>query len=313
MSGAKGSPQVIALVGATGVGKSAVALELATSLGGEVVNADAFALYRGMDIGTAKTPSQERRGIPHHLIDLLDISEPLSVAWYQQRGREVLGDLAARGRSAIVVGGSWLYVRALLDDLRFPGSDPQIRARWERRLEEVGAPALHADLARRDPVAAAAILPSNGRRIVRALEVGELTGGPFQATLPKAGPPLIPHVSIGLDGAQDWLERRIEWRVDQMLADGWLAEVALLSARGLANSPTAGKALGYPQLLAHLSGSLTLAQARAEVVLLTRRFARKQRKWFRADPRTQWISVNAASSYLCTAEAVLAKFAGYRT
>ncbi len=306
-------PQVISVVGATGVGKSAVALELAAALGGEIVNADAFALYRGMDIGTAKTPFSERRGIAHHLVDLLDISEPLTVAWYQQRGREVLREVAARGRPAVVVGGSWLYVRALLDDLRFPGSDPLIRARWEARLAEVGAPALHEELSRRDPAAAQAILPTNARRVVRALEVGDLTGQPFPATLPKAGPPLVAHVSAGLQAPVGWLEQRIEFRVDQMLASGWLAEVAALAAHGLAEAPTAAKALGYPQLLAHLAGNLPLAAARSEIVLLTRRFARNQRKWFGADPRTRWFDVTSSGGPLSTAEAILGSWPSSRT
>ena len=224
-------PPVVVIVGPTAAGKSEVAIEVARLLGGEIVNADAFQVYRGMDIGTAKVRPADRRGIAHHLLDILDVTQELSVAQYQEAGREVLLRLGSRSVPAVVVGGSGLYVRALLDDLRFPGSDPAIRRRWEARLAELGPDQLHAILAERDPEAAAHILPTNGRRIVRALEVGELTGEPFTAQLPAAGPPLVPHVSVGLDLPRDLLDERIRARVGRMFEAGLVEEVrALLTA-----------------------------------------------------------------------------------
>ncbi|MGV1003722.1 MAG: tRNA (adenosine(37)-N6)-dimethylallyltransferase MiaA [Candidatus Nanopelagicales bacterium] len=295
---------MISIVGPTATGKSQVAAAVAELLGAEIVNADAYAVYRGMNIGTAKPSLDERAGIPHHLVDVLDIDEPISVALYQQVGRAALAGLAARARPAVVVGGSGLYVRGLLDDLRFPGSDPAIRARWEQRLSDLGPAGLHEVLRQRDAAAAAAILPSNGRRIVRALEVGELTGQPFQAVLPKAGPPLVAHRSFGLDLPSDLLDERISARVDAMLAAGWIEEVARLRNAGLGQTPTARMALGYQTLLDHLDGQISAIQARAQIVTATCRYARKQRKWFRADHRTQWLP--AESAVLSTAASILA-------
>ena len=234
-----------------------VALAVAEAVGGEVVNADAFQLYRGMDIGTAKVPLDQRHGIAHHLVDVLDVTEELSVALFQRRGRAVLADLAGRGVPAIVVGGSWLYVRALLDDLRFPGSDPRVRARWEQQLDALGPLRLHEVLAERDPEAARQILPTNGRRIVRALEVGELTGQPFAAELPRSGPPLIDHNSFGVDLAPEILDAGIEQRVAAMFDAGLVEEVSALLDRGLREAPTARRALGYPQVLDLIDGALT--------------------------------------------------------
>ena len=288
---AGGWPTVVALVGPTASGKSAVALALARAIGGEIVNADAFQVYRGMDIGTAKPTRGERAAVPHHLVDILEITEELSVADYQRRGRVVLADLAARGVPAVVVGGSGLYVRALLDDLRFPGSDPRIRARWEQQLAEVGPQRLHEVLAQRDPQAAAQILPTNGRRIVRALEVGEITGAGFPATLPADGPALVPHLSAGLAIERAELDTRIERRVDRMLDDGLVAEVRGLLDRGLREGRTSARALGYPQVIAHLDGLIDLAEARAAIVAATRAYARRQQRWFRRDPRTTWYPV----------------------
>ncbi len=296
-------PVVVALVGPTATGKSHVAIALAGLLGGEVVNADAFQVYRGMDIGTAKVPEPERGGIAHHLLDFLDVTDELSVADFQARGRAVLRDLAAHGTPAVVAGGSGLYVRALLDDLRFPGSDPAIRAHWERRLEQVGPQDLHRTLAERDPEAAAQILPSNGRRIVRALEVGEITGGGFIAHLPANGPALIPHASIGLDVPRPTLDERIAVRVEGMFAAGLVEEVRGLLARGLEHSPTARKALGYPQVIDLIRGRTSAEQARHEVVVATRRFARRQERWFRRDPRTRWVVPGPDA--LSTARAIL--------
>jgi tRNA dimethylallyltransferase len=298
----------VAIVGPTAVGKSDVALDVASRLGGEVVNADAFQVYRGMDIGTAKLAPAERRGIPHHLLDILDVTEELSVAEYQRTGRTVLHDLARRGVPAVVVGGSGLYVRALLDDLRFPGSDPQIRARWVAQLAELGPEGLHSVLAGRDPVAARHILPTNGRRIVRALEVGEITGEPFTAQLPAQGPALVPHVSIGLDLPRAVLDARIEARVGRMFDVGLVEEVRHLLMMGLREGRTASRALGYPQVISVLDGTLDRAAAHEDIVLGTRRFARRQQRWFRRDPRTTWL--DAATPASSTASSIVALIAG---
>ena len=282
-------PPVVAIVGPTAAGKSALGLALARAVGGEIVNADAFQVYRGMDIGTAKPSLEERAEVRHHLIDILEVTDELSVAEYQRRGREVLVELGLRGVPAIVVGGSGLYLRALLDDLRFPGSDPAIRARWEQRLAELGAEGLHAVLAQRDPAAAEHILPSNGRRIVRALEVGEITGRGFVARLPVDGPPLVPHHSVGLRIDRAELDARIARRVDGMFDQGLVAEVQRLLATGLREGRTASRALGYAQVIALVEGRLTEEQARAGIVAATRAFARRQQRWFARDPRTHWV------------------------
>ena len=221
------APPVVAVVGPTASGKSTLAVEVALALAGEVVNADAFQLYRGMDVGTAKPPATERRGVPHHLFDVLDVTQEATVAEYQRTAAAVLDDVAHRGRHAVLVGGSGLYVRAVLDGLEIPPTDPAVRARLEAELAVVGAPALHARLAGRDPAAAAAILPTNGRRVVRALEVGELTGRPFRATMP-AGSYARPAVQVGLDVPRDVLDQRIATRVDRCSgrhADRWAAVV----------------------------------------------------------------------------------------
>jgi tRNA dimethylallyltransferase len=289
-------PPVVAIVGPTASGKSEVAIEVALRLGAEVVNADAFQVYRGMDIGTAKVPMAERRGVPHHLFDILDVTDDLSVAQFQEQGRAVLHELARRGIAAVVVGGSGLYVRALLDDLRFPGSDPGIRARWESTLAEIGPVALHGVLAGRDPAAAAHILPTNGRRIVRALEVGELTGEPFIAQLPADGPALVPHISVGLDLDRDLLDDRIRTRVARMFAQGLVDEVRGLLTQGLREGRTARRALGYPQVIDLLDTRIDRVRAEDEIVLGTRRFARRQQRWFHRDPRTNWREATAPPS-----------------
>jgi tRNA dimethylallyltransferase len=289
-------PAVVAIVGPTAAGKSAVAIEVARILGAEVVNADAFQFYRGMDIGTAKVPVAQRQGIVHHLLDILDVTQEVSVAQYQEQGRTALRELAQRGVPAVVVGGSGLYVRALLDDLRFPGSDPVIRVRWEARLAEVGPLELYQVLVARDPAAAAHILPTNGRRIVRALEVGELTGEGFTAQLPADGPPLVPHVSVGLDLGRDLLDERISGRVGRMLDEGLVDEVRQLLTMGLRQGRTASRALGYPQVIDLLDGRLDRAQAEEAIVLGTRRFARRQQRWFHRDPRTTWLDATAPES-----------------
>jgi tRNA dimethylallyltransferase len=282
-------PEVLVVVGPTASGKSAVAIELADMVGGEVVNADAYQVYRGMDVGTAKPTAADRGRVPHHLLDILDVTDELSVAQYQHRARDALRELAARGVPAVVVGGSGLYVRALVDDLRFPGRDPQVRARWEAELARLGPTALHAVLAERDPEAADHILPSNGRRIVRALEVGEMTGEGFTATLPVDGPPLVGHQSYGLDIDRSALDQRISGRVTGMFDAGLVDEVRSLLAVGLREGRTASRALGYPQVVDLLDGVIDRATAHQRIVAATRAYARRQQRWFRRDPRTQWL------------------------
>ena len=282
-------PHPIAVVGPTATGKSDLGVELALRLGGDVVNADAMQLYRGMDVGTAKLTEADRQGAPHHLLDVLDITETASVAAYQRHARRIVEDLLAAGRTPVVVGGSGLYVSALLDDLDFPGTEPAIRARLETELTEVGPATLHARLTGLDPVAADAILPGNGRRIVRALEVIELTGRPFSAAMPQPGPARYDTVLIGLDRDTAELDERIEQRVATMFAHGLVDEVRALLPLGLRDGRTASRALGYQQVLAALDGDGDLAAAQAETVRATRRFVRRQRSWFRRDQRITWL------------------------
>jgi len=286
--------RVIAVVGATATGKSGLATELALALGGEVVNADSMQLYQGMDIGTAKEPEAAWQGVPHHLLDIWPVTRTANVADYQKLARAAIDDIIARGRVPVLVGGSGLYIRAALDDLNFPRTDHGTRGRLESELAELGAAALHARLAALDPAAAAAILPSNGRRIVRALEVIELTGRPFTATLPSyaAGDAASrPAVQLGLRPARDELDRRIGTRVDQMWAAGFEDEVRRLEQAGLREGRTASRALGYQQMLRYLAGDWTSGQARQETARGTRRFARRQESWFRRDPRITWLDV----------------------
>src|SRR4051812_23174112 len=239
-------------------------------------------LYRGMDIGTAKPDLAERGGVPHHLLDLWHVREPASVAEYRRLARAEIDRLRAAGTVPLLVGGSGLYVRAVLDGLDFPGPDPEVRARLERELAAEGAPALHARLAAVDPVAAAAVLPSNGRRVVRALEVVELTGNPFRATLPEPRPH-YPAAGAGLDREPDELGARIAARGGRMWARGFVDEVAALAADGLREGPTASRALGYAQVLAQLDGSLAADEAGERTAAAPRRFVRRQRSWFRRD------------------------------
>lgn len=282
----------VAVVGPTATGKSDLGVRLAVELGGEVVNADAMQLYRGMDIGTAKLTEEQRQGVPHHLLDVLEVTETASVAAYQRHARRVIEDLLAAGRVPIVVGGSGLYVQALFDDLRFPGTDPAIRARLEAELATVGAAALHTQLSERDPAAAAAILPGNGRRIVRALEVIELTGRPFSATLPRPGPTRYGAVLIGLDREPADLDERVDRRVRAMFDAGLVDEVTGLLAKGLRSGRTASRALGYQQVLAALDDAYDMAVAAEETARATRRFVRRQRSWFRRDRRIEWLDAS---------------------
>ncbi len=286
-------PTVVAVVGPTAAGKSDLGTVLAREVGGEVVNADSMQLYRGMDIGTAKLTAAERRGVPHHLLDVWDVTEAASVAEYQRLARERIDALLAAGRTPVLVGGSGLYVRAAIDALEFPGTDPAVRARLEAELAESGSGRLHARLAEVDPAAARSILPGNGRRIVRALEVVEITGRPFTAHLP-GHEAVYDAVQIGVDVPRPELDERIGLRVERMWEAGLVAEVRRLEAVGLRDGLTASRALGYQQVLAHLAGDGTERDARAETVRATKRFARRQDSWFRRDPRVHWIAAAGA-------------------
>ena len=283
----------VAVVGPTAAGKSDLAVALAQRLSGEVVNADSMQLYRGMDIGTAKLTTAERHGVPHHLLDVLDVTEPATVAEFQAMARTALDDCLTRGVVPVLAGGSALYVRAVLDDFAFPGTDPVVRAALEADLAEVGAAAMHGRLQEIDPAAAERILPTNGRRVVRALEVVAITGGPFTAQLPGHRY-ADPHSrAIGLDVPRDVLDARIEARVDAMWRAGLVDEVRGLEVRGLREGRTASRALGYAQVLAYLADECTEDEARDATVRATRRFARRQLAWFGKDPRVHWLPYDA--------------------
>jgi tRNA dimethylallyltransferase len=282
-----GLPPVVAVVGPTATGKTALAVGLAQRFGGEVVNADSMQLYQGMDIGTAKPDVAERGGVPHHLLDLWHVRQPASVAEYRDCARAEIDRLRAAGIVPLLVGGSGLYIRAVLDELDFPGTDAAVRARLEDELAEVGPVRLHERLSALDPAAGEVVLPSNGRRIVRALEVIELTGGPFRAQLPEPRPH-YPAVVVGLDRDPAELDERIALRVDRMWAAGFVDEVAALADDGLREGPTASRALGYAQVLAQFDGTLTADEARERTVATTRRFVRRQRSWFRRDRQLTW-------------------------
>nr|BBF96257.1 tRNA delta(2)-isopentenylpyrophosphate transferase [Mycobacterium interjectum] len=282
----------LAILGPTGTGKSQLGLDVAERVGGEIVNADAMQLYRGMDIGTAKLPVEERRGIPHHQLDVLHVTETATVARYQRDAAADIEAIAARGAVPVIVGGSMLYLQSLLDDWSFPATDPEVRARWERRLAEVGVGELHAELARRDPAAAASILPTDGRRTVRALEVVELTGQPFAASAPRIGTPRWDTVIIGLDCDTTLLDERLARRTDTMFEQGLVDEVRGLLGDGLRDGVTASRALGYAQVLAALDAGGSedrLRDAREQTFVGTRRYVRRQRSWFRRDHRVRWL------------------------
>jgi tRNA dimethylallyltransferase len=284
------SPPVVAVVGPTAAGKSDLAVELALRLDGEVVNADSMQLYRGMDIGTAKLTAAERRGVPHHVLDVLDVTEPATVAQFQGWARAAVDDCRRRGRIPVLVGGSALYVRAVLDRFEFPGTDPDLRARLEAELDERGPEALHTRLAEADPEAAARILPTNGRRVVRALEVVALTGRPFGGGLPGHAYFYDDVRQVGVDVPRPVLDERVALRVQRMWAAGLVEEVRRLEHAGLRRGRTASRALGYAQVLRFLAGEIGEDEARERTVAATRRFARRQDAWFRRDPRISWAS-----------------------
>ncbi|MGI9126496.1 MAG: tRNA (adenosine(37)-N6)-dimethylallyltransferase MiaA [Mycobacterium sp.] len=288
----------VAIVGPTGTGKSDLGIEIAARLGGEIVNADAMQQYRGMDIGTAKLKAAQRQGIPHHQLDVLDIGETATVARYQQAAVADIESISARGAVPVIVGGSMMYIQALLDDWAFPATDPTVRARWEGRLADVGTSALHAELNRRDPAAAAAILTTDGRRIVRALEVIELTGRPFAASAPTIGAPRWDTVIIGLDWDTEVLDTRLAQRTDTMFQTGLVEEVRALLDRGLRGGVTAARALGYAQVIEALDAGgspADLDRARELTFIGTRRYVRRQRSWFRRDHRIHWLDAAAGN------------------
>ncbi len=289
--------RVIAIVGPTAAGKSELAVQLALALGGEVVNADSMQLYAGMDIGTAKLSPAQRRGVPHHLLDVWDVRQTASVAVYQRLAREAIAGIHGRGRVPVLAGGSGLYLRAALDNLEFPGTDPAVRDRLEAELAAAGPGALHARLAQLDPAAASAILPSNGRRIVRALEVIEVAGRPFAAALPRYES-CCPVTQIGLRAERPDLDQRIADRVGRMWQEGFVAEVAALERAGLREGRTASRALGYAQVLRFLAGECGEDAARTQAILATRRFARRQQSWFRRDPRVSWLAAGTEPGQL---------------
>jgi len=280
---------IVAVVGATASGKTGLSLDLAEALGGEILNTDAMQVYRGMEIGTAKLPESERRGITHHLLDLMDLGQVASVAEFQALARELIVTLRGRGVTPILVGGSALYTRAIVDRFDFPGTDPEVRTRLEAELDSLGVAALFARLGRLDPVSASRIEPDNGRRIVRALEVIEVTGEPFSARLPVQEYVDPRTIQIGVRIERTALEARIEQRVLQMFADGFVAEVEALVPAGLWESRTAAAAIGYREVGQLLAGTLTREQAIERTVVRTRQFARRQDQWFSKDPRVVWV------------------------
>jgi tRNA dimethylallyltransferase len=284
----------IVLVGPTAAGKSSLAAALVRRYDveerrAEIVNTDSMLVYRGMDIGTAKPSEAERAEIPHHMIDLLDVTENATVAEFQQLARQAIADCIARNSIPVVVGGSALYVRAIIDDFDFPGTDPAVRARLEHELSTQGAERLHRRLSEADPVAATRILPGNARRVIRALEVIELTGRSFSAVLPEHRYRLSDVVQIGIAIDRPTLDARIAARVEAMWAAGFVDEVRRLEEAGLRAGLTASRALGYRQVLRYLDGEISEAQARDLTVIGTRKFARRQESWFRKDARISWL------------------------
>lgn len=284
---------LLAIVGATATGKSDLALDLAEHVHGEIVNADALQLYVGMDIGTAKVDAAERERVPHHLLDVLEVTQEASVSAFQREARATIAEIRSRGHVPVVVGGSGLYVRALLDDIRFPPTDPEVRARLERRAESEGVAALRARLERTDPEAAAVIGVQDARRIVRALEVGEITGGSFRAFLPRRAYLDPATLQIGLHREREDLRERVAVRTDRMVEQGLLDEVRALRAQGLDEGTTARRAIGYEQALAVLDGTMTCREAIDATIAGTRRLVRKQDTWFRRDDRVAWIPAAA--------------------
>ncbi|MBC7464128.1 MAG: tRNA (adenosine(37)-N6)-dimethylallyltransferase MiaA [Actinobacteria bacterium] len=284
---------VLVICGATATGKSDLAVEIALEIGAEIVNADSMQLYRGMDIGTAKISVADRKGIPHNLLDVLDVKEDASVAWYQTRAREVIAEIESRGNHALIVGGTGLYIKAILDDLNFPDTNPAIRVELEMQASEIGLPAMHAKLADLDPAAGLAIDAKNLRRVIRALEVIKITDKPFTANLPRKESTRYPDAhQFGLVMERENLGERIDARVEKMWEQGFVAEVEELLELGITHGRTAQLALGYSQIIKYLTGDMTEDQAKEETKRATRQYARRQETWFSRDERIQWISLN---------------------
>ena len=278
---------IVTIIGPTAVGKTALALDLARELDGELVGTDSMQAVRGMNIGTAKPTPQELGQIRHHMLDVWSVAHRADVVQFRDLAREAITGITTRKRIPIVVGGSVLYVKAILDQFDFPATDPEVRERYEAMLDQDGAEKLHKLLAEKDPVTATNILPGNGRRIVRALEVIELTGEPYRSRLPDPVEE-FPSVRVGLEIDRVSMDARIEQRVDQMIESGLVEEVQELESQGLRNAPTASRAIGYSQVLAHLSGEITQIQMREKIIYATQKFARRQQRWFRQDPRIRW-------------------------
>jgi tRNA dimethylallyltransferase len=283
--------KVIVICGATATGKSDIAIEVAQEIGAEIINADSMQLYRGMDIGTAKLTVEERKGIPHHLLDVLDVSEDSTVAWYQEKARAAITEIHGRGKDAVIVGGTGLYIKAILDNLNFPDTDPEVRAKLATELAEFGAAALFTRLEELDPAAALAIDRANTRRVIRALEVIEITGMPFTANLPREDSSRYPDaLQFGLVMDREHLRERIDQRVDRMWDAGFVDEVDRLIIQGIGNGSTAQRALGYAQIIAMRSGTMTEVEAKEDTKRASRQYARRQETWFSRDARIQWVA-----------------------
>jgi tRNA dimethylallyltransferase len=283
--------RVIVICGATATGKSDIAIEIAHEIGAEIINADSMQLYRGMDIGTAKLSVEERKGIPHHLLDVLDVSEDSTVAWYQERARAAITEIHSRGKDVVIVGGTGLYIKSILDDLNFPDTDPEVRSKLEAEAEEFGSDWLFARLQELDPAAALAIDRANTRRIVRALEVIEITGQPFTANLPREDSARYPNaLQFGLVMDREHLRERIDLRVDRMWDRGFVAEVDHLIEKGLRSGVTAQRALGYAQIISMRDGVMTEDEAKEDTKRASRQYARRQETWFSRDDRIQWVA-----------------------
>lgn len=281
---------LIVICGATATGKSDLAVALAEKLGGQIINADSMQLYKGMDIGTAKLSIEERKGIRHHLIDVLSVREEASVAQYQNDARNLIDQLLEQSIPAIVVGGTGLYIKSILDDLNFPDTDPEVREKIARQAEELGVDVMHERLTRLDPAAAAAIPKENVRRVVRALEVIELTGRPYTANLPLVGSTKYPYArQFGLVMERETLHERIDLRVEKMWDKGLVREVRDLMGEGLLEGRTAQAALGYAQIIKFAQGEMTEDEAKEETKRATRQYARRQETWFSRDERITWV------------------------
>jgi tRNA dimethylallyltransferase len=290
---------LIIVCGATATGKSELAVSLAKEINAEVVNADSMQVYKGMDIGTAKLTNEERGGIAHHLIDVLDIKDEANVAWYQQIARDKIDQILSTGKSVVVVGGTGLYIKAILDDLNFPDTDPEVRQKITDQAEKLGNDVMHERLAKLDPAAALAIPKENIRRVIRALEVIELTGKPFTANLPRQESSKYPDAKqFGLVLDRGNLDEKIDKRVEDMWAKGFAREVSTLMTKGLEQSGTAKKALGYMQIMNYLNGESDEAFAKEETKRVTRAYARRQETWFSRDERIKWLAPESNAARL---------------